>query len=107
MLPKQGQSNKSRLLAVPHVRNWYEDIERGSKNTANAWIQRLSRFLARFQMTPMQLAQLDKETATNLIYDYIKESETKMAPGTVKGIVTTVKSCLRFSNVEITRKFKI
>lgn len=25
------ESNKSRLLAVPHVRNWYEVIERGSK----------------------------------------------------------------------------
>lgn len=101
------ESNKSRLLAVPHVRNWYEDIERGSKNTANAWIQRLSRFLTRYQMTPMQLAELDTTTATELINDYIREAESRMAPGTIKGIVTTVKHYLRFSNVDITRKFKI
>lgn len=104
---KITNTNKSKLLAVPHVKNWYDDIERGSKNTANAWIQRLSRFLSRFQMTPLQLAQLDKDTATILIYDYIKDAETRMAPGTIKGIVTTVKSYLRFSEVEVTRKFKI
>ena len=104
---KLANSNKSKLLAVPHVKDWYDDIERGSKNTANAWIQRLSRFLERFQMTPMHLAELDSQTATSLIYDYIRDAETRMAPGTIKGIVTTVKSYLRFSDVEATREFKI
>ena len=104
---RQLEAKKTKLLSVPQVRRWYEDVQRGSKNTAETWISRLSRFLEKFQLTPIQLAQLDKETATNLIHDYIRETETELAPQTIKGTVTSVKSYLRFSNVEITKKFKI
>ncbi len=104
---RELESKKAKLLANSHVRRWYEDVARGSKNTANAWIQRLCTFLEKFSMTPVQLAELDRETATNLIYDFIRDYEADHAPQTVKGIVTTVKNYLRFSGVEITRKFRI
>lgn len=105
------QSKKSKFLSNPDVKRWYDNLSRGSKNTANARLRRLIHFCEVHQMTAMQLAELgmkDEKAASDLIQDHITWMEQKEnAPQYIKTTVTSIKSWLRHFDVEIKRKIRI
>ena len=108
--PKK-QTKISKFLSNPDVKRWYDNLSRGSKNTANARLRRLIHFCEVHQMTAMQLAELamkDEKAVSDLIQDHITWMEQRgNAPQYIKTTVTSIKSWLRHFDVEIKRKIRI
>ncbi len=104
-------TKKSRLLANPDIKRWYDNLARGSMNTAEGRLRRLGRFCETHQMTPVQLADIatkDLRTVTDLLEDHITMMEEKgRSPGYIDEQIKTVKSWLRHFDVEIKRKMRV
>ena len=104
-------TKRSRLLANADVKRWYDNMARGSANTAEGRLRRLGRFCEMHQMTPGQLADLaqrDLRATTDLLEDHITMmEEKKYSPGYIDDQIKTVKSWLRHFDVEIRRKMRI
>jgi hypothetical protein len=105
------ETKKHRLLSTPEIRRWYDNVARGSPVTSEIWLRRLSRFAELCDMTPLELAELavrDIKAATDLIQDVItKMEENGNSPGYIKGMLNSIKSWLRQSDVEIKRKLNV
>ena len=108
---RKRQTKKSKLLADPDIKRWYENVARGSPNTAEINLRRLSKFCEDHQIKPMQLAKLgtkDIRTVTDLLQDHISWMESQgKAPQYIKGTITAVKSWLHHFDVFIKRRIKI
>jgi len=108
---RKRQSKKARLLADQDIKRWYNNVARGSPNTAEVNLRRLSKFCEDHQITPMQLAKLgikDIRTVTDLLQDHISWMENQgRAPQYIKGTITAVKSWLHHFDVFIKRRIKI
>ncbi len=52
------QSKKTRMLANPEIKRWYDNLARGSPITADVRLRCLGKFCEVHQMTPMELAEL-------------------------------------------------
>jgi len=75
---------------------WYNNLERRSKVTAGVYLRRLGNFCQRNQLTSKQLAQMDEETATNLVLDLVSDLQERGNAGSyVESIVKAVKSWLK------------
>jgi len=108
---RNRQTKKSRLLADPDIRRWYNNVARGSPNSAEINLRRLSKFCEDHQIKPMQLAKLgmkDVRSVTDLLQDHISWMESQgRAPQYIKGTITAVKSWLHHFDVFIKRRIKI
>ncbi|MGI0070415.1 MAG: hypothetical protein ACREAN_09215 [Nitrosopumilaceae archaeon] len=108
---RKSPTKKERLLANPDVRRWYKNVARGSPNSAEINLRRLSKFCEDHQVTPMQLAELgmkDIREITDLLQDHISWMESRgNAPQYIKGTITAVKSWLHHFDVFIKRRIKI
>jgi hypothetical protein len=108
---RKSPTKKERLLTDPHVRRWYKNVARGSPNSAEINLRRLSKFCEDHQITPIQLAELgikDIREVTDLLQDHISWMESRgNAPQYIKGTITAVKSWLNHFDVFIKRRIKI
>ena len=108
---RKSTTKKESLLANPDVRRWYKNVARGSPNTAEINLRRLSKFCEDHQITPIQLAELgtkDIREVTDLLQDHISWMESRgNAPQYIKGTITAVKSWLHHFDVFIKRRIKI
>jgi hypothetical protein len=108
---KNTQSKKSRILANPDVKRWYDNVSRGSPITAEARLRRLGKFCEIHYITPIELAELalkDLRAVTDLLEDHITWMEEKnYAPGYIEDTIKSVKSWLRHFEIEIKRKLKV
>lgn len=104
-------SKKERMLANPDVKRWYDNVARGSINTAESNMRKLSKFCEDHQITPNQLADLgrrDVKAVTDLLEDHINWMEEQgKAPQSINGMIKAIKSWLRHNEVEIRRRLKI
>ncbi|MEW6603465.1 MAG: site-specific integrase [Thermoproteota archaeon] len=109
--PKRRESKKSRLLANPDVKRWFDNVARGSPITAEVRVRRLGQFCEIHEMTPMQVAELgmkDLMAVTDLLQDHVTWMEQQnYAPQYTKSTVTALKSWLSHFDVEIKRKIWI
>jgi hypothetical protein len=107
----KGQSKKARLLSNPDVKRWYDNVSRGSPNTAEINLRRLGKFCEDHQITPLELAELgmkDLRAVTDLLQDHITWMENQgNAPQYIKGTITAAKSWLHHFDVFIKRRIKI
>jgi hypothetical protein len=108
---RKSPTKKERLLSDPDVRRWYKNVARGSPNSAEINLRRLSKFCEDHQITPMQVAELgikDIREVTDLLQDHISWMESRgNAPQYIKGTITAVKSWLHHFDVFIKRRIKI
>ena len=104
-------TKKTKLLSDSDVNRWYRNLVRGSKNTADVYLRRLGKFCEVHQMTPIDLKDLairDIKTLTDLLEDHIAMMESNNnSPGYIDGYVKSIKSWLRYFDVEIRRKIRI
>ena len=93
------------------IRRWYDNLARGSPLTAEGRLRRLGRFCEMHEMTPTQIVDLavkDLRIATDLLEDHITMMESKgYSPGYVDEQIKTVKSWLRYFDVEVRRKIRV
>ena len=105
------RTKRSRLLSNPDISRWHSSLARGSRLTADCYLRRLGKFCEMHQMTPIALADLatrDLKTATDLLEDHISMMESDgNSPGYIDGYVKSVKSWLRYFDVEVRRKIKV
>ena len=105
------RTKRSRLLSNPDVNRWHSNLARGSRITADVYLGRLGKFCETHQMTPTALKDLaikDIKAATDLLEDHITTMESNgNSPEYIGGYVKSVKSWLRYFDVEIKRKIKI
>lgn len=108
---QKTQSKKSKLLANPDIKRWYDNLARSSPTTADPRLRKLGQFCELHQMTPMELAELgmkDLKAVTDLLEDHITwMEEQQMAPQYIKSVMTSTKSWLAHFDVRITRKLRI
>jgi len=104
-------TKKQKLLSQPEIKRWYDNVSRGSPNTSEIWLRRLSRFSEQCGLTPLEFAELgmkDVRAVTDLIQDQITKMEEKgNSPGYIKGMLNAVKSWLRQFDMEIKRKLNV
>jgi len=104
-------TKKQKLLSNPDIKRWYDNVSRGSPNTSEIWLRRLSKFCEDCELTPLEFAELgmkDVRAVTDLIQDHITKMEEKgNSPGYIKGMLNATKSWLRQFDVEIKRKLNV
>ena len=105
------QFKRTKLLADPDVKRWYENLERSSMTTAATRLGKLVVFCEQHNMTPKQIAELgmkDLRTVTDLLQDHISGMEQNgKSPQYIKSTMTSIKSWLAHFDIQITRRLKI
>ncbi|CUR51021.1 protein of unknown function [Nitrosotalea devaniterrae] len=108
---RKKPTKKAKLLAIPDVKRWYDNVARGSPVSAEINLRRLSKFCEDNKITPTQLAELgiaDVRKVTDLLQDQISWMESQgKAPQYIKGTITAIKSWLHHFDVFIKRRIKI
>ena len=99
------------LEKFPDLRRWYDNLARGSENTARERVRVLYRFLTKFNYTPTSLveeANRDQKKVENLLLDFTTElSREKMSPGYIENYLKAVRTWLSFNGVELKQRIKI
>jgi hypothetical protein len=99
------------LEKYPDLRRWYDNLARGSENTARERVRILYRFLIKFNYTPTSLveeANRDQKKVENLLLDFTTElSREKMSPGYIENYLKAVRTWLSFNGVELKQRIKI
>jgi integrase len=99
------------MLQIPDVRRWYENLARGSPNTAEVRIRRLSHFCKMNNTTPLGLVELgktDRKGLEDLLQDHISMMEKNgSSPGYIDCTVKAVRSWLNHNEIELKRRIKI
>ncbi len=79
------------------VYNWYKDLERGAKSTADLYLKRLTKFCKEVGFTPNELLSLDDEVLRNIVLDFISGIEGKSG-SYINSFLKALKSWFRFNN---------
>lgn len=95
----------------PDFKRWYDDLSRGSEGTAKERARVLYRFLQLIQMTPSSLVELghtDQRKVEDILMDFVTELHDQgKAPGYIENYIKSVKSWLRFNDINLIRKITI
>jgi hypothetical protein len=92
-------------------RRWYENLARGSINTANLNARTLYRFNRLVKLSPSEIVKEAKDNRRefeNLLFDFVtKLRHEGKAPSYIENYITCVKSWLQFNDITLIRKIKI
>ena len=92
-------------------RRWYENLARGSSNTAELNARTLYRFGRLADLTPskiVEVAREDRREFENVLLDFVTRlREEGKAPSYIENYLTCVRSWLQFNDVNLVRKIKI
>ena len=93
------------------VKRWYDNLVRGSRNTASVRLRRLGLFCEQNNTTPQKLVTIGKEDnkkVEDILFDHITYMESiGMSPGYIENTHKAIKSWLEFNYIELKRKIKI
>ncbi|MBT3283857.1 site-specific integrase [Candidatus Bathyarchaeota archaeon] len=92
-------------------RRWYDNLSRGSVNTANLNARTLYRFSKLVELSPAEIveeAKTNRRGFENLLFDFVtKLKHEEKAASYIENYITCVKSWLRFNDIILVRKIKI
>ncbi len=92
-------------------RRWYDNLARGSVNTANLNAKTLYRFSKLVKLSPTEIvkeAKTNRREFENLLFDFVTNlRHEEKAASYIENYVTCVKSWLRFNDIILVRKIKI
>jgi integrase len=93
------------------VKRWYDNLVRGSRNTASVRLRRLGLFCEQNNTTPQKLVLIgkkDNKKVEDILFDHITYMESMgLAPGYIENTRKAIKSWLEFNYIELKRKIKI
>lgn len=96
------------LLADPDLRQWHENLARGSRATADINLRRLAAFCDSVQLDPKQLLTLSEKELHDRFLDFVASEEKRGVAGSY--IVRSVKgskSWLLHNGVKLSRPIKV
>ena len=106
-----GMTKKETILEDKDVRRWYDNLARGSGNTAEVYIRRLSLFCEKNKTTPRELARMGRKAIEDMLQDHVTRMESMRpspnSPGYVESMLKGVKSWLAHNEVELKRRIKV
>ena len=95
------------MLSDPDVGRWYENLVRGSRNTGEVYVRRLSLFCEQNKTTAKALLDVPKKSLEDLVRDHVSRMEKQgRAPGYREGMIKSVKSWLAHNEIKLTRKIR-
>ncbi len=101
-------TKKEAILSERDVRRWYENLARGSPNTAEVYVRRLSLFCEQNKSTPKEILKLGRKRLEDMVQDHVARMEKEgKAPGYILGMLKSVKSWLAHNEVELKRGIKV
>jgi len=93
------------------VKRWFSNLARGSPNTAEVNLRRLSKLSELLESTPKAMVEdalEDSKTFQDKLEDMVARLESEhLAPGYISNIMKTARSWLRYNDITLTRKIKI
>lgn len=99
------------MLSDRDVKRWYDNLARGSRNTAEVAMRRLSLFCEQNKVSPVELVRLgrrSRKALEDLIQDHVTRMEKeKNSPGYIAGVLKGVKSWLSHNEVELKRRIRV
>src|SRR5437660_12785426 len=96
-------TKRAAVLADSDVKRWYENLARGSRNTAEVYLRRLGLFCEQNKTSPREFVDLSKKSLEDLVLDHVSQMEKQgKAPGYIEGMVKSVKSWLDYNEIKIT-----
>jgi len=102
------ETKRQAILTDPDVKRWYENLARGSRNTAEVYVRRLSLFCEQNSTSPKSLLDLSKKALEDLVLDHVSRMEKQAkAPGYIEGMIKSVKSWLGHNEIKLARKIRI
>jgi hypothetical protein len=109
-MPRTAQW-KHLLKQDPDFRRWYENLARGSQNTADLNARTLYRFSKLVDMSPSEIiqnAKNDRRGFEDKLFDFVSrlKQEGKTA-SYIDNYLTCVKSWLQFNDLLLVRKIKV
>jgi hypothetical protein len=95
----------------PDLRRWLTNLSRGSPMTAEVYERRLKRTCELLKATPsglLERASSDLKGFQDSIEDMVTHLELEhKSPGYIRGILKSLRSWLRYNDVQLTRKIKV
>ena len=95
----------------PTFRRWFENLARGSENTADLNARTLYRFSKLVKLTPTEIVELareDRRKVEDLLFDFVTRLKKEgKSPSYIDNYVTCVRSWLLFNDIQLFRKIKI
>jgi hypothetical protein len=102
------ETKRETILANADVNRWYENLVRGSRNTGEVYIRRLSLFCEQNKTNPIGLLNLSKKRLEDMVLDHVSKMEKQgKAPGYTEGMIKSVKSWLAHNEIKLTRRIRI
>ena len=108
---KLQRARHNLLKESKDVKRWYDNLARGSRNTAKVRLRRLGLFCEQNHTTPQELVKIgekDNRKVEDILFDHISYMESSgLAPGYIENTRKAIKSWLEFNYIELKRKIKI
>jgi integrase len=102
---------KSLIEEHPDFKRWYDNLARGSTNTANENARVLFRFMKKQEITLGDIltrSEQDRRGLENMLFDFVTEQEQQgYAPTYIANYLKVVNSWLTFNNQQPIKKIKI
>lgn len=96
------------LLTDQTVKDWYDNVCRGSKITGDVYLRRLGSFCNDNKTTPIKFIKLKERERERIILSHINKMTQDGAAGSyIHASLKAVKSWMLWNNLEIKKKIKI
>jgi hypothetical protein len=87
---------------------WFQNVKRGSVNTAYEWFRRMGRIHKRFGVTPRAMVRMGEKKAAAFLLDMVTKLEAEGKSGSyIANNVKPVKNWLAFNGIEVKQRIKI
>ncbi len=105
------ESKHKKMLEDNELKRWYENLEAGSKITADVNLRNLGRFCELSNMTPEMIIELAKNNPRELkdrFIDFVRSLESQGKAGSYIGrIEKALRSWLKFNDIDIKMNIKV
>ena len=102
------KSKYSDLLKDSDIKQWYANVARGSKITADVYLRRFGSFCQDNNVTPKQLIKLSDKEREKLIFDTIDKMTSNGNAGSyIQAHLKAIKSWLSWNDIVIKKKVRI
>ena len=92
----------------PTLRRWYENLKRGSVETADKYLYYLTKFCEDCGTTPDDLLAMDDASLRNVTLDYLEKLNRRGKSGSYQNcVLSALKSWLRFNGKELVIRVKV
>lgn len=108
MSEELARSPYTYLFEDENFRRWFQNVKRGSTNTAHEWFRRFGRIHKTFKVLPQDLVKMGDKKAGDFLLDMVTQLEAEKKSGSyIANNVKPVKNWLSFNGINLNQRIKI